>query len=172
MSVDAKEFWIPIPDFPNYQLSNLGRVMSRPRERTRGGILSPWNNGKGYLQVTLLKDTIPYIFAIAPLVAKYFCGTKQEGEVCNHKDGDPYHNHDHNLEWVSWGVDHNHAYQVLRHGHMKLTLDLVQSIHALRTEGLIQRAIGRRLGLSKALVGNVLRGELPEFLWPEIERGV
>src|SRR5690349_2236712 len=35
------EEWRWIPGIPNYKVSNLGRVWSKPRPHTSGGILSP-----------------------------------------------------------------------------------------------------------------------------------
>lgn len=39
-----------------YQVSNLGRVKSIPREKTKGGILKPLKDTTGYLSVNLYKN--------------------------------------------------------------------------------------------------------------------
>ena len=45
-----------------------------------------------------------------------------------------------------------------QHGNSKLTEDLVDEIRRLRAEGLSQRAIGAKVGVSHVQVGNILRG--------------
>ena len=49
--IKVDEIWKDIQDCPNYQVSNLGRVRSIPRPKTKGGILTQRKNNCGYLKV-------------------------------------------------------------------------------------------------------------------------
>ena len=100
------ETWVDLSDFPNYQVSNHGRV----RNKRNGYILKPIFDRYGYLRLSIGKvDNIP----VHRLVCEAFYGppTLPNAQV-NHIDCDRSNNHVFYLEWcppsrnIKWGVDH------------------------------------------------------------------
>lgn len=90
--------WRPIPDFPDYEVSNTGLVRSYKRKKPR--ILKPGTHSTGYYQVGLRRNgEKTHVFKIGYLVLLAFRGPCPEGcEMC-HNDGDPTNDHLDNLRW-------------------------------------------------------------------------
>lgn len=76
------EEWKPIKDFPNYQISNLGRV-----KNSRGNLIKQWHKGKyGHAMVGLSKNNKSHKKQVHRLVAEHFIpNPNNKAEVC-HKD--------------------------------------------------------------------------------------
>lgn len=120
--VDSKileENWVDIPGYNGlYQISNYGRVKSvgRAVRNSPDGakrwiptrLMSPWDNGNGYLVVGLNKGggkrKNHYVHR---LVADAFL--KKEGDVVNHIDYDKKNNCVLNLEWCTQQQNVNHS---------------------------------------------------------------
>lgn len=112
-----KEMWIDIAGYNGlYQVSNFGRVRSIDRSvKTLHGtrkaserILKPCVNKKGYLVVTLSKESQVYPARINRLVAEAFIPNPQKHPVVNHKDRNRSNNNADNLEWCT--VEYNNRY--------------------------------------------------------------
>lgn len=96
-----KEIFKKIPEFPNYLVSNLGRVCS-----IRNGIrefkkLRPCSGREEYLNVTLWDKGIKKKVCIHNLVAKIFIGEVPEGYIVDHIDNNPSHNYVTNLQIIT-----------------------------------------------------------------------
>lgn len=96
-----KEIFKKIPEFPNYLVSNLGRVCS-----IRNGIrefkkLRPCSGREEYLNVTLWDKGIKKKICIHNLVAKIFIGEVPEGYIVDHIDNNPSHNYVTNLQIIT-----------------------------------------------------------------------
>lgn len=96
---NINEEWKRVADFPDYEISNLGRVRN-----SSGKVLKPQQNPKnGYMQIMLhngingKKIKLHYLHR---LVATYFLPQPQEGQTqINHKNGDKQNNTASNLQW-------------------------------------------------------------------------
>lgn len=89
--------WCPVPDFPDYEISNTGLVRSHKRRRPY--ILKPGKHPTGYHQVALRRNGHTHVFPIGHLVLFAFRGPCPEGcEMC-HNDGDATNDHLNNLRW-------------------------------------------------------------------------
>lgn len=54
LSFDDVEIWLPVVGYEDtYQISSLGRVWSKPRFHTKGGILRANPGRAGYLRLSL-----------------------------------------------------------------------------------------------------------------------
>lgn len=69
-----KDRFVPIPGFPNYFISDEGKIWSVPRQRAQGHFLKVAKNSGGYLRVTLCKDGQKFDRTIHKLVLKTFVG--------------------------------------------------------------------------------------------------
>lgn len=112
------EVWKDINDFPNYQVSNFGRIKSKERF-TRVGIrnvkyilrkekiLKPLKITNGYLGIRLYNGENVKTFKIHRLVANHFIPNPKNYPQVNHIDGNKLNNHIENLEFCS----HKHNMQ-------------------------------------------------------------
>lgn len=91
-----------------YKISNKGRV------RSTGGILTPTDNGKGYLIIGLCKDGKRKNFYIHRLVAEAFIDNPEKKPVVNHKDYNTRNNDVNNLEWVTQKENIAHSINNMR----------------------------------------------------------
>lgn len=105
-----KEIWKVINGFPNYEVSNIGRVRSNfPGRGYR--ILKPELDKYGYKKLNIFKNGKKYTKTVHRLVAETFLG-KQEGLQVNHIDGVKTNNHINNLEWVTPSENTRHAFRL------------------------------------------------------------
>lgn len=95
-----EEEWREVPGYPDYMVSNLGRVKSlkKPREL----IMSLVNHYKGYKCVWLYKQkNIDVKHFIHRLVAEAFIPNPENKPFVNHIDCNKINNILHNLEWMT-----------------------------------------------------------------------
>lgn len=102
--LDEDENWESIPGYPNYSVSNFGRVWSHRSNR----VLKPQMNRGGYLKVTLYNGRGMTTKIVHSLVAEVFL-MLDEFEV-DHQDGDKTYNYVLNLEPVTSKENHRRAF--------------------------------------------------------------
>lgn len=105
------ETWKPIPNFPGYEVSDQGRVLSRLRHHGSNGprILKPATTPDGY-QVVNLRGSVQRIHFLVQLA---FVGPRPEGAVIRHLDGDCTNNTASNLRY---GTTAENTRDSIRHG--------------------------------------------------------
>ena len=109
------EVWKDIIDYPNYQVSNLGRVKSKERyTKQRNGInlrkeklLNPQKDHKGYLYVRLYNENGWKYFKVHTLVAQAFIENSNNEPTVDHIDRNKENNNSNNLRWASYIVQAN-----------------------------------------------------------------
>ena len=156
--VGSEEAWRDIPGFPDYQASNLGRVRSRKWGTWK--VLRPTAHSRtGYLVVSLRVGGRYIARSVHRLIAATFLG-EAAGRDVNHKNGDKRDNTVANLEYLSRGDNHRHAYRTGLRPPVgkKLQEDQVREIAALKGI-LTQEAIAKRFGVSRATIGRIHSGE-------------
>ena len=94
-----KEIWKIISDYPNYKVSNLGRVINIKKNKLM--TLTKYNN---YYWVKLSNNNHAKSIKVHRLVAQIFIINPDNLPCVNHRDEDTSNNRVDNLEWC------NHEY--------------------------------------------------------------
>lgn len=166
--IDGEE-WRVIPNFPDYAISNMGRVKRlTTRKGARGGrILKPCDC-RGYAYVVFGTRADKKTFRVHRLVAEAFIGPAPEGRThVNHINFIRSDNRVSNLEWTSHLENMRHSQ---RHGRLKppkgekhwcskLSDKDVENIRAeYKAGGVTQISIAKKYGVGGSTVGQILTG--------------
>ena len=123
MECGTLEIWKRLSEFPDYSVSNLGRIRSEDRiveyvdgrknhvkqKIIKGGITKSTERGLRYSIVVLAKEKTKHTKLIHLLVAETFIGKRPKGKEVNHKDGDKQNNAVSNLEWITHSANIKHS---------------------------------------------------------------
>lgn len=106
------EIWKTINKFPDYVVSNFGKIKRIKNSKTSkiGKILKPQKSSCGYRQINLYLNGKMCTQYIHLLVLETFIGSRSD-LFCNHIDGDKTNNRLNNLEWVTQSENEKHAYK-------------------------------------------------------------
>ena len=99
------ENWKPVENYPDYLVSDSGRICS-----LRTGLIKACENSRGYMLVSLDGK----VQRLHRVVAKAFIPNPNKKEMVNHKDGNPKNNKAENLEWNTNGENQKHRYSELK----------------------------------------------------------
>ena len=109
------ESWRIIEDFPNYEVSDQGRVRSVVHKdrfgRIQGGhVLTPQPDGKGlYVHVVIRREGATLCRNVHRLVALAFIPNPHNYPEINHKDENKRNNAVNNLEWCTHKYNNNYG---------------------------------------------------------------
>lgn len=154
-----------------YRFFDDGRIQSRARmgrpaiDRPR--MWAGWRDihpyfKKGHFHVTLKGDDgsfKPYL--VGHLILTAFVGPRPPRTLCIHRDGDRANNHLDNLRWSEPGSPEDAS---ARTTSAKLGVDAVLEIRGLHRQGMSQREIAGRFGVTPQCVGLIVRGEIWKFV--------
>lgn len=101
------EVFIQLPNYPDYFISNLGRVKRRilkkgnnPYEFKDVRLLVEKKKNSHYLFINIVKDGVRISISVPMLVARTFLPKKENSsDVLKHLDGDYFNNNVNNLKW-------------------------------------------------------------------------
>lgn len=115
------EQWIIIREFPDYDVSDQGRV----RNGQTGRIMKTRVNNQGYITVGLLKDNKQHTRSVTKLVADAWLETPRNPEIFDtviHRDGDRENARATNLMWRPrwYAIKYHKQFEYFRF-HRKLT---------------------------------------------------
>ena len=158
------ECWKDTDGFPNYQVSNHGRV----KNNRTGKILKPYQT-RGYLRVSIYNESGRKCKLVHRLVAEAFLPNPHRKPAVNHINGCKTDARVCNLEWVSASENMSHAHsnglrpkintQGEKNGFSKLTEAQVIEIKQLLAEGNIkQKTIGSQFNVSRETISSIKNG--------------
>ena len=158
------EYWRVIPDYPNYQASNLGNVCG-PRGR-----LHPRANKFGYLYFALHESGNRKWTTVHKVIGQLFVENPNQYPQINHIDGDKTNNYASNLEWCTAAYNMAHAHRTglmprvtgERNGASKLTIEQVTEIIE-NPNNKTGSQLARDFKVSRSLVCMIKKG----ILWNE-----
>jgi len=165
------EEWRNVEGFPNYAVSNFGRVKSLPRLvnhpagngfkiRREGKVLAYALNSYNYYVVSLVNGRVKVTRPVHLLVINAFKGSRpSSAHQCAHWDGNPKNNYVENLRWAtpkentSDAMRHGTRFRGEEHPRALLTEEDVLLIRELCANGANKTALGRQYGVDRTTIG-------------------
>lgn len=164
-----EERWLPVPGFEGaYEVSDQGRLKSLSRllrsgRTCRERIINGSLNGAGRRVVTLNQDCRKRCCFIYQLVVEAFLGSRPEGYVVHHRDGNPTNDCLENLEYTTfrqnkvYDSETGRAAHGERHGRSRFTTDQVLELRSLWETGeWKQRDLAKKYGVTQRAVWQVI----------------
>lgn len=108
------EEWRQITDYPNYQVSNLGRVKNQTTQKVHTPAIR-----NGYHAVSLPNEIGNKMMQVHRLVSMAFLPNPENKLTVNHKDHDKLNNHLDNLEWATMSEQNAHKRKGTNYSHGK-----------------------------------------------------
>jgi hypothetical protein len=165
------ERWSRIPEYPQYEVSDLGRV--RRVRKVGYRLLKPLIGSNGYRQVCLHANGTGRRVLIHRLVAEAFLGSRPPGaDEVNHRNGDKADNSAANLEYATRLQNQRHAAAMgltargQRNGAAILSDVTAAEIKGRLRCGWPQVALAARFGVRKAVISRINTGECWQCLEP------
>lgn len=107
------EVWKPVAGYEGlYEVSNIGRVRGIRRSGCTGEPLKGQIDIHGYVDVMLRGNKTYKHWKVHRLVAIAFIPNPEGKRTVNHIDGNKQNNNVENLEWMTHGENHRHAYRI------------------------------------------------------------
>lgn len=153
----SMETWRSIDGYPDYEVSDRGRVRSVKKEPHR--ILKPQRHTGGYRIVTFWHGGVPTIHLVHKLVLTVFVGPRPDGTQACHGNGDRTDNRVENLRWDTPSA--NQADRI-RHGTRYGRPGTRHRLTRRRAEEIRQRyagnvsALARELNLPRTTVADII----------------
>ena len=102
----SEELWKEIKEFPNYKISNFGRVIV-----TKTNLIKKYRLNNGYYSVMLSKKNIYKCILVHRLVAIHFIPNPENKKTVNHIDKNRINNNILNLEWATYSEQSIHNFK-------------------------------------------------------------
>ncbi len=147
------ERWVPVKDFPNYQISDLGNL-----RRVGKAKLMKSSGLRGYRQIRLSHEGKAKTVLVHRLVAEAFLPNPEGLPMVNHLDSNKANNAHTNLEWCTQLGNMRHAASSGRLAGASLAQDDVLAIRERVRCGHEIWQVARDFGLSESLTRSIATG--------------
>jgi predicted XRE-type DNA-binding protein len=169
-SITPSERWLPVVGYEGlYEVSDLGRVRSLPRQTTRGvrggGIMALCESANGHLAVKLSNSGVQRGYQVHQLVMYAFVGLPPAGHLVGHGPGGGL---DNRLVNLSYKTVHANSLDRYRDGTLvcgeahpssRLTQAQVDEIRDRYSQGGIsQRELASEFGIQRQSVSKIVAG--------------
>lgn len=167
----APERWLPVVGYEGlYEVSDLGRVRTRRRKGSKGGLLRPGLSA-AHLTVALYLDGVPRSRLVHHLVLEAFVGPRPPGMEGCHGPGGALDNSLRNLSWDSreknQGLDRvrdGTSNRGERQGQAVLTAEIVTSCRQRYAGGERLHVLVAEYGVTVAGMSNAVSGKTWSWL--------
>jgi len=163
------EVFVPMKEFPNYEISSYGRILFLGKSwHTGRNVIKKGKKikipgiSKGYYCTTIFKNKKGSCVRPHRLVAEHFLSEPQK-ETVNHKDGNKLNNCYKNLEWatVQENIAHSVANNLWNHRGEAQTNSILKEedirvIRTLATKGISKRFIAIQFGVARETVQSII----------------
>lgn len=158
-----KESWVEIKDYPNYQVSDQGRIKNVITGRQLNPSLSKQN---GYLRVNLCREDGCHTKTLHGLVVSTFMGETPDGLEINHLDGVKTNNTVDNFEFTTPSKNVRHAFE------LGLRLPTNKKVRCVETGEVFEsyKNAAEKLGLNRSHVSQAVSGRVPTAKGYHFER--
>jgi len=161
------EVWRIIEDFPDYAVSNLGRVKRIVPDKWnhRCKILKQQKNRKGYFKVILCKNKLKYNKEIHILVFETFYNKLKSHECVHHKDENKENNYYNNFKLMTKS-EHSHFHNKNKligennNNSILICQDIIQIKLLLKCRKLKNKYIAKIFEVSCATVSLIKSGKV------------
>lgn len=161
----GNERWLPIADYPSYEVSDLGRIrrVAKGTSAPAGTILSTRGLRSGYPSVDLCRDGQKRSYHVHRLVAAAFLGACPEGQVVNHLSGDRMDPRATNLEYTTQSGNVQHAYdngfQVAHGSHNGRAKLNEEDVQLIRSSPEKSSVLAARFGVRSNTITRIRQGK-------------
>jgi hypothetical protein len=181
VELELVEEWRVVSDWPDYEVSNFGRVRKATDGLNgTGGVIYPKGHirklyrHKGHHWVGLTRDRTTKTRGVAPLVCAAFHGPKPSWRhEALHNNGDGYDDRADNLRWGTRLENqndkdrHGRTPKGSKHWRSRLTEDQVLEIKRDLATGILQGAeLARKYGVPPQTISNIKNGLCWRWLTP------
>lgn len=161
------ETWKDVPGFPDYQVSDMGRIRSKSRLKTEWKILAHKNKHKySYMYVTLVRGSVHKRFRLHRLIAEVFLGASEIKRHVLHINGN---SRDNRLANLKYGTQIENYADMIRHktapigernGQAVFTEEDIYQIKVIGSwNKFFRKDIGRLFGTDESTISQILTGK-------------
>lgn len=163
------ERWATVREFPEYQVSDQGRVRKPASTRKKGAVIAP-HVGR-YRCVSLCQDARTHTRMISRLMLEAFVGPPPSSiHQAAHNDGNPMNDRLDNLRWATPKencadrVKHGTAMRGETHCRALLRGEQVREIRARRRAGERNKTLAAEFGVSGPTISMIVNGHIWKHL--------
>lgn len=151
------EIWATIPEFPKYQISNMGRVKSLGNGKTRKEkLMKASRQTNGYERIRIHLNGTEKSFYIHRLVAQAFIPNPYNNPVVNHKNSIRDDNRFENLEWCTYSENTQHGYEVGNVVCKVSNLQVNEIRERYKAGGITQIQLGKEYGVHNSHISAII----------------
>lgn len=162
------EIWKALPEVPGVEVSTFGRVRTLDKVVSsengtrflKGRVLKPWDNGNGYLIVSIKVNGKFIKQRVHRLVAQTFLSNSDNLPEVNHKDNDRTNNNVDNLEWCTRLYNRQYREKYGEASGIPVFAVNLSTLEVSRFESQIEAS--RVLGFSDGNINCVIKGRIKQ----------